>query len=404
MLGSPALSEFRNSCIGVALGVMVAGVVVAMSAGGASAQATSMDNYLDRVRAEYGLPALAAAVVKDGVVVAAAATGTRVDGQILPVTINDRFHIGSNTKSMTATLAGMLVEEGRLAWDSRVGDVLGEDVPEMSQSLANATLEQLLSHSSGIPSDTEEMMDLYFSDAVFDDNPVQQRINVLASWQHNEVVIPAPSPFQYSNFGYLIAGMMIEKVSGTPWETLMYERIFWPLGMDSAGLGPQSTYGLIDAAVGHRIEADGSVTAMLWGPAADIPPVMGPAGNAHMSILDYARWAGWNAGQAGRGPQLVTPATLERIQAVHVQTPVRENPPPGTPSTGGYGLGWSSVAFDWVGKPLLTHNGSNSMNLARIIVDTETDIAIVVTTNFPGAEANAAAGEVMEHLYMQYVD
>ncbi|KKB84450.1 methylmalonyl-CoA mutase [Devosia limi DSM 17137] len=373
-----------------------------MAAGTASAQMPEdMEHYLDRVRIEYGLPALAAAVVKDGVVVAAAAIGTRVDGQVLPVTLDDRFHIGSNTKSMTATLAGMLVDEGKLDWQSRVGDVLGDD-PAMSRSLADATLEQLLSHSSGIPSDTEEMLDLYFSDAVFDDNLVQQRINALAAWQHNELVIPTPSPFQYANFGYLIAGMMIEKVSSVAWETLMHERIFGPLGMESAGLGPQSTYGLIDAAVGHRIADDGSVTAMLWGPAADVPPVMGPAGNAHMSILDYAKWASWNAGQARRGPQLVSPTTLEHIQAALVQTPTRDNPPPGTPSTGGYGLGWGSVVFDWADTPLLTHNGSNSMNLARIVVDTENDIAVVVTTNFPGANANAAAGKVMEDLYLQY--
>lgn len=370
----------------------------------ASAQDMNLNDYLEAVRTEYGLPALAAAVVKDGTVVGAAATGTRVRDGDIPVTIDDRFHIGSNTKAMTATLAGMLVEEGKLRWDSRVGEVLGDDVRDMSQSLASATLEQLLSHSSGIPADTDEMLALYFSDSVFDDNPAEQRLRALDAWKHHELVVPAGSPFQYSNFGYIIAGIMLEKVSGTPWETLMYERIFAPLGMDGAGLGPQATYGVVDAAVGHRVEPDGSVTPMLWGPAADIPPVMAPAGNAHMSILDYAKWASWNAGQAGRGPQLIAPATLAYIHAEHVQTPVRENPPPGTPSTGGYGLGWGIVAFEWADEPLLTHNGSNSMNLARIVVDTDRDLAIVVTTNFPGSNANTAAGAVIEHLYERYAD
>ncbi|WP_087587092.1 serine hydrolase domain-containing protein [Nitratireductor soli] len=384
----------------VLIGALGSGLLLAS----ASAEETGLESYLDAVRIEYGLPALAAALVKDGVVVSAAATGTRVHDRDMPVTISDRFHIGSNTKSMTATLAGMLVEERKLRWDSRVGEVLGDDVEDMSQSLANATLEQLLSHSSGIPGDTDELIELYFSNAAFDDNPIEQRLHALDAWKHHELVIPDGSPFQYSNFGYMIAGMMLEKASGTPWEQMMHERIFAPLGMESAGLGPQATYGLIDAALGHRVAPDGSVTAMLWGPAADIPPVMAPAGNAHMSILDYAEWAGWNAGKATRGPRLVEPETLQRIQAVHVQTPLRENPPPGTPGTGGYGLGWSSVAFDWAGKPLLTHNGSNSMNLARIVVDTERDLAIVVTTNFPGAAANRAAGMVIEHLYASHAD
>ena len=404
MPAETAIAKERTGRLALAVQVLVAALGFLAMPAPASAQDMDLQTYLAEVRSRFDLPALAAAVVKDGTVVAAAATGTRIHGGSVPVTIDDRFHLGSNTKAMTATLAGMLVEDGMLAWDSRVGDVLGEDIKDMSPSLANATLEQLLSHSSGVPSDTEEMIELYFSNAAFDHNPAQQRVHMVDAWKRNELIVPEGSPFQYSNFGYVIAGMMLEKVSGTPWETLMHERIFAPLGMDSAGLGPQATYGLIDAAVGHRVAPDGSITPMLWGPAADVPPVMAPAGNAHMSILDYAKWAGWNAGQAKRGPQLITPETLAYIQAEHLQTPVRENPPPGTPSTGGYGLGWGIVAFDWADKPLLTHNGSNSMNLARIVVDTERDLAIVVLTNFPGADANTAAGDVIEHLYALHAD
>ena len=123
-----------------------------------------------------------------------------------------------------------------------------------------------------------------------------------------------------------------------------------------------------------------------------------------MSILDYAKWAGWNAGLGHRGPQLVTPDTLAFIQAVHVQTPVRNNPPPGTPGTGSYGLGWGIVAFDWSGKPILTHNGSNAMNLAKIALDTDQDLAIVVTTNIASAAADAGAAAALEDLYRQYTD
>lgn len=399
-----SLALFRvrcNACVALALFLIF---VTGALPGAASAQEAELNSYLDAVRTEYGLPALAAAVIKDGKVVAAAATGTRVQGRNTPVTINDRFHLGSNTKSMTATLAGMLVEEQKLRWDSSVGEVLGGVVTEMSPSLAAATLEQLLSNSSGVPADTDELIATYFSHAVFDFNPDQQRLAVLEAWKHHDIVVPEGSPFQYSNFGYMIAGMMLEKAGGTPWEQMMYERIFIPLGLESAGLGPQTTYGLVDAPVAHRINPDGTVTPMLWGPASDIPPVMGPAGNAHMSILDYAKWAGWNAGQAERDPELVTPETLQWLHKVHVQTPVRENPPPGTPGTGGYGLGWGSVEFDWAGKPLLTHNGSNSMNITRILIDTDLDLAIVVATNFPGAGADAAIGAVTQQLYADYAD
>ncbi len=384
------------------LGRIIATAGLLLFAPGAMAQPDDISEYLEGVRVEAKLPALAAAVVREGAVVAVAAVGTRIHGEQISVTLDDRFHLGSNTKAMTATLAGMMVEEGRLRWTSTVGDVLGEDVPGLSPGIASATLEQLLSHSSGIPADTEEMLDLYFSDSVFDDNAPALRLHTLDAWKHNAVSIPDGSPFQYSNFGYMIAGSMIEKASATPWEQLMYERIFSPMGLRTARLGPQATYGLIDAPVGHRVAEDGNVTPMLWGPAADVPPVMSPAGNANMSVLDYAKWAGWNAGQGRRGPALVSSETLKLIQSVHVETPVRENPPPGTPETGGYGLGWGVVAFDWSDKPMLTHNGSNSMNIARLVIDTERDLAVVVLSNFPGQRASTAVGEVMRNLYLEY--
>jgi CubicO group peptidase (beta-lactamase class C family) len=187
-----------------------------------------------------------------------------------------------------------------------------------------------------------------------------------------------------------------------PWEQMMHDRIFKPFGMATAGLGPQATNGLIDAPVGHRLLGDGSLAPMFWGNGADMPTILGPAGNAHMSVKDYATWAGWNAGQGRREPHIVSPETLAFIQQEHVQTPVRSNPPPGTPTTGGYGLGWSVVQFDWTDHPLLTHNGSNSMNLARIVVDTQRDLAVIVLTNAPGDLANQATGAVMEHLYTEY--
>jgi CubicO group peptidase (beta-lactamase class C family) len=386
---------YRDWCVRV---VATLGCMLSMGA----ATASELDEYLETVRAQYGLPALAAAVVLNGEIVASAAVGTRVAGRDIPVTLDDRFHIGSNTKSMTATLAGMMVEEGLLSWDSTVGEVLGPAHPGMSDSLAAASLEQLLSHSSGIPTDNAEIIALYFDDSAFDDTPHALRQQLLDQWMHNDLVLPEGSPFQYSNLGYLIAGMMIETASGTPWEQMMHDRIFGPLGMSTAGLGAQGRMGVIDAAVGHRLLADGSVAPMLWGNGADMPTILGPAGNAHMSVLDYAAWAAWNAGGGQRGPDLLSPETLAHIHAEHVQTPERVNPPPGTPTSGGYGLGWGIVQFEWAGRPLLTHNGSNSMNLARILLDIEQDLGIVVFTNFPGPAADSATGMVMAELFAIY--
>ena len=114
---------------------------------------------------KYGLPALAAAVVKDGRIIAIGAVGTRVLGTEIPVAVDDRFHIGSDTKAMTATLAAKLIDEGKLSWTSTIGDVLGPIIPGLKPSFAAITLEKLLSHTSGLPTDNEEIAALYYGNA-----------------------------------------------------------------------------------------------------------------------------------------------------------------------------------------------------------------------------------------------
>jgi CubicO group peptidase (beta-lactamase class C family) len=368
----------------------------------AVAQMRPLDAELEPVRAKHGLPALAAAVVKDGAIVTAGAVGVRVHGTDIKVTIDDRFHLGSDTKAMTATLAAMLVEEGKLRWDSTIGEVLGGEAPGINPKLAAVTLEQLLSHSSGIPSDTPEMLALYFNTDAFDYNLRPLRLRILNAWKGHAPETTPGSTFHYANLGYLIAGSMIEKAAGAPWEDLITRRIFAPLGLKTAGLGAQATMGRLDAPVGHRVNEKGEITPMLWGAAADAPPVIGPAGIAHMSVLDFAAWAGWNAGNGKRGPALVSPETLARLHRPHVKTGKLPNPRPGTPQEGEYALGWGVVKFDWSPQPVLTHNGSNGMNLATILVDTEQDIGVIVLTNFPEAKADAAASEVIERLYREY--
>ncbi|MGM0560487.1 MAG: serine hydrolase domain-containing protein [Pseudomonadota bacterium] len=361
----------------------------------------NLADQLEPVRQDYALPALVAAVASQGEIIAAGATGLRALGHDAEARVQDRIHIGSDTKAMTALLAGMAVEEGLLSWDSTIGDVLGDEVPDMNETLAAVRLEQLLSHSSGIPSDTQEMIDIYFNVDAFEHNLTDLRLMALDAWKKHEPKVPEDSPFQYANFGYLLAGTMIETAMGQPWEMLIQQRIFQPLELETAGLGATATPGLIDALVGHLPDDAGQPEARLWGAAADIPPVMGPAGTAHMSILDFARWGGWVAGQAESGPDLVEPKTLAYIMEPKVQAKI-PNPPPGTPEEGGYALGWGFEQFGWAERPLHTHNGSNSMNLAKILIDRDQDLAIVVATNIGGEQANLAAGQVMKALYLTY--
>ena len=106
--------------------------------------------YLDR----YGLPALAAAVVERGHITAAGAVGTRRAGTVTPVTLDDRFHIGSDTKAMTALLAAMLVEAGALRWDSTVAAVFPELAGTMDAGLRRVTLGSCCRTAAASPATT----------------------------------------------------------------------------------------------------------------------------------------------------------------------------------------------------------------------------------------------------------
>ena len=208
----------------------------------------SLDSVLQPYLARYDLPALAVAVVKNGEIIASGTVGTRRIGTNTPVTIEDRFHIGSDTKAMTALIAAMLVEAGKLRWTSTVVDVFPELAATMDPAVRGVTLEQLLSHTSEFPSDTET------DEKLIQRSFTQEKLNLdeLRAWVVRQLVTrPLQSPpgtrFAYANMGYLLAGAMLERITGRTWEELIVERVFDPLDLKTAGLGPQSTLGRVDA-------------------------------------------------------------------------------------------------------------------------------------------------------------
>lgn len=388
-----------NSTCRCLLAILIA-ITIFFIAGPLRAQ-TSLDSLLNTYLTRFDLPAIAAAVVKDGKIISAGAVGTRRAGVKIPVTINDRFHLGSDTKAMTALLAAMLVEEGKLRWNTTIAETFPELAEKMDPGLRRVTLEQLLSHTSGIPTDNEDIFKLYLEAMSQDGNLDDLRYWLVRQWSNRPLGFDPGTKFAYSNMGYTIIGAMIERVGKKTWDEAITERIFLPLNLRTAGLGPQSSLGKIDAPLGHCI-VNNRVRAMLAGPNGDGPSIIGPAGIAHMSILDFACWAGWNAGQGKRHPALVKPETMRKLHTPVITMPEKKDAAPGTPSGGKYALGWSEFAVDWAPYPLLYHGGSNTMNLAHIWLDAKRDFAMVIMTNISGQKANTAFLALAKELYTKF--
>lgn len=376
-------------------------VLILLSVHGFARAQASLDKQLEPYLSRYELPALAAAVVLDGKIVAAGAVGTRRVGTNAPVTLNDRFHLGSDTKAMTAMLAGMLVDEGKLKWSSTLADVFPELTEKIDPRLRKVTLEQFLSHSSGVPVDDDALNEDTIVAMAQPGNLDEMRYWLVKKRCGVPLKTEPGKKFAYANMNYVFAGAMIERVAGKTWEELIVDRIFTPFELKTAGLGPQSSVGRIDAPLGHEIVKD-KPQARLAGPNGDNPVIIAPAGIAHMSVLDFARWAGWHAGQGKRGPQLVKPDTVKKLQTMIIAAPEKKDAPPGTPKLGRYGLGMGELVVDWAPKPVLYHGGSNTMNLAHIWIDPEHDFGMVTMTNVGGKKADEALFKLAEQLYKEY--
>jgi len=291
--------------------------------------------------------------------------GERALGGEDPVTPGDRWHLGSNTKAMTAVLVARLVDAGILDWGDTVGTWLAELDPH--PSVGGATLPQLLAHRSGLPANAEPavMMALFGADALRD--PVADRRSYAASVLGAPGPAPGgPAPFLYSNAGYVVVGAMLEAATGLPWESLIQTWVWEPLGITTGGFGPPP-----DGIQGHRADPDGRLTPQPPGAFADNPPALGPAGRAHMSLPDYGRFLhAVLDGARGQGaPDFLTAASWTRLLAT-VEGPRA----PGDPA---YALGWGVLEE---GR-FLQHAGSNGLWFVRARLEPATGRAVVAAVN-----------------------
>jgi CubicO group peptidase (beta-lactamase class C family) len=341
---------------------------------GAAAKPVNLNGDLAAVRKEFGLPSLAAVVFSADKLLAQGADGKRRAGADAVVTIEDKYHIGSITKSITATLAAIMVEEGRLEWET----TLSETLPGVSlhREVRGVTLDQLLRHRSGIERDIPNGLfeELRLSDV----HPTTQRDRLAREMLKRAPTRPPGSAFEYSNAGYSFAGLMIERRASQAWENLVKEKVFKPLRLMSAGFGaPAKNPQALDQPWGHT--AGGQ--PITPGPQADNVPAIGPAGTVHMTLGDLARYGQWHLREEGPlDPPLIKPQTLRRLH--------------GTGEPDGYQLGWQRVTRSWAGSQAIYHNGSNTMFYAVLWLAPQRDFGVAVAANQGGSEAEEACDAV----------
>ncbi|MBN1393196.1 MAG: beta-lactamase family protein [Sedimentisphaerales bacterium] len=323
---------------------------------------------LEPIREKYNLPAIAAAVIINGHIVASDAAGLRKVGSDVKVSYDDKFHLGSCTKAMTATMIGMLVERSRLQWDTTLAEALPELAGDMHPDYKNVTLKHLLAHRAGLPPSDKSwpkgksFMDMYNLPGL----PMQQRLAYAKMMLSRKPWAIPGTKYIYSNAGYAILGVIAEQTMNTPWETMMKEMLFDPLGITTAGFGAMGLPGKIDQPWQHKL-IGGKLKPIEPGPVSDNPPVIAPAGTVHCSVGDWAKFVACHLKGARNGKTLLMPETFRVLH-----TPAFD---------GNYMGGWNITERDWAGGRVLTHTGSNGMNFAVVWMAPKRNFAVLVVSN-----------------------
>jgi CubicO group peptidase (beta-lactamase class C family) len=322
---------------------------------------------LEPIRAAEQLPALGMAVWRGGTLIAIGVAGQRKNEEgTAAVTVDDQWHLGSDTKAMTATLIGIYVDRGVLHWDDTVATLFAGAT--IDPGYAKVTLDQLLGHRGGAPEQPPAALWKALVAGRTTDEPAHARA-VFVDGVLAQPPAQPPGTYAYSNAGYMIAGAALERATGKTWEQLMVADLFAPLGMASCGFGPPGHTDLLDQPWGHETKRIGdTVTPYPMepdDPSADNPPALGPAGAVHCSLRDWGKFLTLHAAATST---LVSDATF-----AHLHQPLAGD-------GAAYGFGWL-FATPHPGDTRFVHEGSNTMWDAIALVVPVIDEAIAIVAN-----------------------
>lgn len=309
-----------------------------------------------------------AAVAMSGQVTRYGAAGTRRAGgpHGLQISVLDRFAIGSMTKSMTATLAGILVEQGKIEWDATLYEVLPELAPGGLADYRNVTLRDLVTHSSGLyPAVTPEQIAAI---PPMTGSARQQR-EQFAQWAVTlpPAIVPGYQT-EYSNGGYVIAAAMMERVMNQGYEQLMEKRLFRPLGIRPefvvpAALGdPDQPWPHMRDAVTNAWTAIDPLSEELY-----FPEAANPAGGVSLRLYELAAYMKMHLrALQGNTRQIISPDTarLLHTEVLELQS-----------------LGWVQTLDD-SSRPISFTAGSDEYSFyGMMAISADRDRAAVVLTN-----------------------
>ena len=323
----------------------------------------SVERFVAEQLAAWEVPGCAVAAVRGGQVELAGGWGLRDREAGLPVTRDTLFAIGSVTKAFTATTVGALVDEGLLDWERPLRDyVPGVRLhdPFVSDRL---TIVDLLSHRSGLPR----------HDLTWIGQPARSRAEIVHCLRYLPLSRDLRQEFQYCNLGYLVAGHVVEALSGVPWEDFVLDRLLGPLRMRRSNLSVEAMLADADHAAAYT-RRDGVIVPVPQRPL----PAMAPAGAINSSAADMARWLlAQLAGGQLDGATVMSAGTAKRQLTPHMLMPGSGEIPGLTQYA--YGLGWAIGRYRE--RRLAMHSGGIDGFQTHCMLLPDDGIGVAVLTN-----------------------
>lgn len=341
-----------------------------------------MSALLEKARVKHDVPALAAGVVRAGTPPRVAVVGVRKRGISARVTIDDQWHLGSNSKPITAFLIALLIDLGLLDWDTPLAEIFPEHAKQWEAGLKKITPVHLLTHTSGLPPLGPVRQ---FQAAPSQKSPQQDRAKVVKDLADVELSASPGEKFEYSNLGYVVLGAIADRRGKAPWEEQVRKRICQPLGIKHWSLGTPFPGAVPLQPFPH--EADGQPIPTKG--VIDNPAVMNSSARIRLSVGDYCLFLAETMKLARGDKGLLKPATAQKLFT---------NPHPAS----AHSLSsWLSNRKQPGKGLMLAHDGSNVLNYCTVTISVDENLAVCVLTNqgAPGGPGGKVCTEVREELF-----
>ncbi|RYE04361.1 MAG: serine hydrolase [Sphingomonadales bacterium] len=359
-----------------ASGLIAAGLPAMAAATERAAAEPAIDDVVARFMAAFDTPGIAVAVIRPGKPTYLKGYGVLTMGKPARVDEHTRFGIASNSKSFTAAALAMLVDEGKIGWDKSVTKYLPEFRMHDPRTTELMTVRDLLVHNSGLALGAGDLMQFPASE-----RPASEALKALP-------FLAAERGFRtgyaYDNILYVVAGVLIERVSGKPWSTFVSERLLTPLGMTDAF--PALRFVKTANVAGRHARLGPPVRGM--GPMSVTSPDEGPmvdaAGGIHASVTDIVKWleVQMASGKLPDGRTLWSPAQQAELWKPQTIIASSNGPSDTWPARGvtqTYALGW--FVQDYRGERLVHHSGGLSGQVTQTAMLPGRKAAVAVFSN-----------------------